>query len=342
MKTTYGFDWKRKKTALFERFEVDTIPQLLDTLQSLREKGYFFRGLSDAKRKLVSSIQRVWHTGGCWKCNSQGMTFAAFMTGLLEHARKSEIFNFCRGLLTDQEIWAYLQHYCCPTPLLDFSENPFVGLFFATNNASETRGFCSLYAIQPSGYIAKEEQDMQDLDTFIRKATALNDERMASAGIKPSTVPLRLRDEGRFKTWGFFKNGGDLPKKDDAYPDCLLEDGVAFFVSKAGNGWCPKITAGRVNLQEGLFVYAPIEELSFEDFIESKRRKVKPGGCRDDLSYPQLKCFDIPPRLVRELKDVVKGEGITNEQLGLSPCPEENAVKKMFGAYLNALEEGAK
>lgn len=331
----YGFDWKHQKNELFEREEVDDVSVFLASIKELRISGFYFRGVSNSKRKLVSSIQRAWHNGGCWRCKSPKSTFTTFMTGLLEFARKSDVFDFCpTRILPDHEVWAYLQHYICPTPFIDFSENPFVGLFFATGHAAEKDGFCSLYCIQPSGYLDGKHQDMMDLDTFITNEIRREE---ALTGFKSDACPVSLRDVARFKAWGFFQENETMKGKSDPYPLSLPENGVAFFVSKTGNGWCPKITEGRVNLQDGLFVYAPIEDIALEDFVAEKNAKVKPDGTSEDLFYPKLKCYDIPAKLIRELKEIVKGEGISDEKLGLLPCLEENKIKTMYGEYLKSL-----
>ncbi len=342
MKEKYGFNWKREKDALFARHEVSSVPELLATLCDLRSRDYFFRGLSDARYKIVSSIQRAWHNGGRWKSAISNTNFTAFMIGLLEFAKKNELFSFCpKSCLMDHEIWAYLQHYGCPTPLLDFSSNPFVALHFATKSASETKGYCSIYAIQPSGTEGEKIQDIVYLDEYIQQTLGQERSQREFAWRPWKACSPRTYALARFKHWGFWQAGQIIPEDPYPYPADLPDDGIAFYISKNGGNWCSKITAGRLNLQEGLFVYAPIENESLEDFIMRKVRKVKTDkGVEEseDVIYQKVKCFDIPAKLVRELREVVAGEHISNDSLGLSPCPEENAVKTMYGAYLNSLQ----
>ena len=142
----------------------------------------------------------------------------------------------------------------------------------------------------------------------------------------------------RFANWGFLENGKAIDESNPPkVPDGLPESGIAFLISKEGNDWCPKITGGRINLQDGLFAYAPIECKSLEEFFFEKLNARDKDDNTEHLIYQRMKCFDIPASLVRELRDAVKGAGISRESLGLTPCEEENAVKTMYGAYLNSL-----
>ena len=155
-----------------------------------------------------------------------------------------------------------------------------------------------------------------------------------------SNCSIRNWRTSKFEHWGFWIAGRSVGEN---LSECnfieLQNNGAAFFISKSSERWCPRIAAGRMHLQDGLFVYAPIETISFEDFIKLKNEKLDLNGCSHDLLYPKLKCFDIPPSLVDDLIRVMKGNGISEATLGLAPCPEENAVKQMFGSYLNSLAE---
>jgi hypothetical protein len=343
MNLKYGRWWKRDKSRLFERKEICSIPQLLALLDDLRNDGYFFRGLPDSRYKIASSIQRIWHGGGCWKCANPSMTFPSFMCSLLDFARASDIFAFGRHCLMDHEIWAYLQHYGCPTPLLDFSTDPLVAAYFATANRRRECGYCSIYAFQPSGMLKGEQQDMMMLDEYLQnafetdlEASVRNNQNSKLNLSQGFNYSVRNWRTSQFKHWGFWEAGHCVGEDINNFFE-LQTNGTAFFISKSSGTWCPRIAAGRMHLQDGLFVYAPIETMSLEDFIKLKNEKRNSDGSSDDLLYPKLKCFDIPPSLVDDLARVVEGDGISEATLGLAPCTEENAVKQMFGSYLNSL-----
>lgn len=335
---TYGCNWRRQKSLLFDRKEIDSVPQLLAELDELRLNNYYFRGQSNAKFAIVSSIQRAWRRGGCWKCKNPTKSYADFMSGLLEFARKSNLFSFCKGSLMDHEIWAYLQHFACPTPLIDFSSNPFVAAFFATEHASDKNGFCSIYALESDLSISGNIQDIQRLDELLQNTVSREKYYVELAGFVYNIRSIRTHSLSRFANWGFMENGVIINDKvNPEYPKSLPENGFAFLISKDGNNWCPKITSGRMNLQEGLFVYAPIADESLEEFFKRKLDKTDEQGNTQSVIYQKMKCFDIPASNVKELRQAVEGANISRDSLGLSPCEQENGVKAMYGEYLNRL-----
>ena len=100
-------------------------------------KGWAFRGVKRASYKLFTSLQRVWIEK---ELGNAGMDHTVIVRHLLNAARRMQSM---RGNDVPQEIksidledelglLSYLQHYDCPTPLLDFSSDIRVALYFAT------------------------------------------------------------------------------------------------------------------------------------------------------------------------------------------------------------------
>jgi len=95
---------------------------------------FSFRGCGEAKYKLYSSSQRFWIEKELDKC----FDYNSFVLKLIENSKEwnnktiSKFFN-PRGIDFSNSIayLSYMQHFNVPTPLLDFTENPCVGLFFA-------------------------------------------------------------------------------------------------------------------------------------------------------------------------------------------------------------------
>ncbi len=335
----YGSDWKRQKDDFFEREEIDSVPQLLAELKQLRNAGFYFRGQSNALYRITSSIQRGWHNGGEWRDDVPNMTFPKFMKGLVEFARLNIFAKFARNHLMDHEIWAYLQHNCCPTPLIDFSNDPFVALHFATSHFSATEGYCSIYAMYPEGYTRRGWNDILFLEEFLDDAYRKEIECNKASGAKTICKNVRFINETWFKRWGFLDKTGVEVGTDLDVVDYMPKNGVMFLILKNLRKWSRKIICERMKRQKGLFVYAPIEDDSLEDFICRKQQKVSVNGESDDLIYQPLKCFDIPGRLVDEIRRAVRGEGISDETLGLEPNCKENEVKILYGEYLNKIVE---
>lgn len=119
----------------------------------------FFRGVTEAKFKLYTSAQRHWIENDVEQW-SDGDYFN-YITSLIENAKNNptlkqvfEKFNY-QEEQKDYSILSLLQHYGCPSPLMDWTYNINVALFFAvdninnasTNKSSDIDKYFSLYVI---------------------------------------------------------------------------------------------------------------------------------------------------------------------------------------------------
>lgn len=111
---------------MFEEVHVSSIEELIQILNAF-SNSHFFRGQADAAWNLESSLERV-----------LGQTWCA------DNARKHEDYSIrtfkSKFHLYDREnaepktklAWlSIMQHYGVPTRLLDFTESPYVALYFA-------------------------------------------------------------------------------------------------------------------------------------------------------------------------------------------------------------------
>ena len=332
-KEKYGSGWRRQKDLLFEREEVETVSQLLAKLAGLQSRGFYFRGQPDARFKITSSIQRAWLDGESWRRRADDLCFAEFSKELVKLARDGLFAGVEKPRVMDHEIWGYLQHYCCPTPFIDFSFDPLVALHFALSHARTDEGCCSVYAMEPEEYRKSNLRDFIRLDEFLKDAYAGKANRNAPADADATSEEIRSLREAEFEYWGYLdKTAGGMTSVGG-----MPKDGVALFIYKDFSKWHRKAVAPRLKSQKGLFVYAPIEDESLEEFIYRKNREIKPDGKNEVFAYPRLKCLDIPGSLVEEARRSVSGAKITESSLCLDPCPEENKAKEMFGSWLNFL-----
>ena len=119
--------------------DLDVIIHKLTEYEQQTKIRYVFRGVSEAKYKLYTSAQRVWHTRNLEK---NGISFLSFINGILQAAKKfnhgllCDYFQRLGVTINDWLILSFLQHYGAPSPLLDFSKKVEAALFFGINTPS--------------------------------------------------------------------------------------------------------------------------------------------------------------------------------------------------------------
>lgn len=119
------------------------------------DKTMIFRGLTEAKYKLINSAQRFWNGE---ELNRLGRNYQDFIQTEIDKAKAFhnnllvKFYNAFGHTAYDLSILSFLQHYKAPTPLLDFTYNFDCALFFGidglTHNPSADIGnYFSIYAI---------------------------------------------------------------------------------------------------------------------------------------------------------------------------------------------------
>ena len=107
-----------------------------------REPACIFRGVKEAKYKLYTSAQREWIKGDLSKKLGED-GFADFVDRVLYQLKKdTRLRNYLktRGIIqNDMFLLSLLQHYGAPTPLLDFTYDREVALFFATRGDEKSQ-----------------------------------------------------------------------------------------------------------------------------------------------------------------------------------------------------------
>ncbi|NOT74961.1 MAG: FRG domain-containing protein [Cyclobacteriaceae bacterium] len=118
-------------------------------------KSVIFRGLNEAKYKLINSAQRFWIGE---ELDKLGRSYLEFIQSEVENAKSfqnnllQKFFNAFGHPAYDLSILSFLQHYKAPTPLLDFTYNFDCALFFGTDGlrhypSSDIDNYFSVYAI---------------------------------------------------------------------------------------------------------------------------------------------------------------------------------------------------
>lgn len=135
------------------------VDQLFDMFADKDKEGLFvFRGATSASQKLYTSSQRIWLGQELFKREDNHVSFN---TRLILEARQdqSEAINryFAQIGLdpnNDFSMLSYMQHYGAPTPFLDFTEDPFVAMWFASQERAtsvddnEIDQYFSVYSVR--------------------------------------------------------------------------------------------------------------------------------------------------------------------------------------------------
>lgn len=152
-----------QKDIFFEQRKIDTEADFEALVDEMNGKGrLLYRGMREAKFRLYSSLQRHWIINNY---EAKGITHLDFLQVMIENARIHQNqylpkFIAAQGLNPENNITvlAALQHYGCPTPVLDWTYSFDVALYFALDglqprtSTKEIDQYFSVYSIEESEF----------------------------------------------------------------------------------------------------------------------------------------------------------------------------------------------
>lgn len=151
----------------------DDFDLLYKSLRESSQQRYIFRGMGEAKYKLFTSLQRYYIESRI----PSAMSMQDFIQKEISNIDKDPLREYYRRLnvkTSDYLFLSFLQHYGAPTPLLDFSHNINVALYFATEQLNYGQGsndiddYFSLYYICIDDSIATSDNDLPNLATLLK------------------------------------------------------------------------------------------------------------------------------------------------------------------------------
>jgi FRG domain-containing protein len=272
-------------------FKIDQASQFkqwydeMKLLMTANRLGNFFRGIGEARFKLYNSAQRFWMQNNLMQLEaiSKPILYIRMVQDMVDAAKKQDLFKKAfdyYGLTaeqTDFPILSILQHYGAPTPLMDWTYNLDVALFFAVEQAKhferddDIENYMSVYRIVKS-----------DQSTFIKSNL-----QVVSGNVFPSITFLGT-------TW----------------PDTVYY--ISDFEVKDQRQIKPLTTFYNLNIlpQEGLFIFNPLETDPLEkiavrkspasmiicyninkDLAEMVRLTINKNGINQSFIYPELKIY---------------------------------------------------
>ena len=120
-----------EKSNNFNILRIETIEDLvLNFGEKFDKLNGIFRGISKAKYKIYTSLQREYIL--------ENLDANFSIENYLENFKKDQLlssyFNSLQIKLTKIAILSFLQHYQAPTPLIDFTKNLSIAIYFAIEN----------------------------------------------------------------------------------------------------------------------------------------------------------------------------------------------------------------
>jgi hypothetical protein len=280
------------------------------------EKGQkykaYFRGMGEAKHKLYSSAQRLWSNYEIrdWKRPGPQLQYQDFVMKLINESLNdntllAKVFKLygIEGTHKEFPCLSILQHYGSPTPLLDWTYNFRVALFFATE-----------YATVPAASIANELDDYFAIYVITEQTFRIKEIEKRERALDPFPDPLEIE-----KQKSVLNSFPDPLER--AHPGhlSLLTD-IKLDVTGKYNPADPfkkplmaTIYNQYIIPQEGLFIFNPHAEVPLEDLFSKESLNAIPKGAV--VPNSSFMVYNIHKRLLEYVKRKIAMEGYTRDYI---------------------------
>ena len=218
---------------MIEEIQITDTDDLIRTLNAL-PNNYIYRGHADSRWKLESTLERT--LGSKW---SQDMAEKYEEHYLNLFKSKFHIYNNNEHEPKSKLAWlSLMQHYGAPTRLIDFTESPYIALYFALEAYNpQNKSDIAIYAIDYSSIMDASLSFISTIDSSFKKARVeiigKQDELFDNVVDRFSyeivwiTEPLELnaridRQAGTFLISGNRKKRIELLLGSSIYSDCKI------------------------------------------------------------------------------------------------------------------------
>ena len=279
------------KATKFESVNINSKAELDNLISEWKGKNnnktVIFRGLTEAKYKLINSAQRFWNAE---ELDRLGRSYEDFIQTEIDRAKTfhnnllEKFYDAFGHPAYDLSILSFLQHYKAPTPLLDFTYSFDSALFFATdglkhNPSLDIENYCSIYAIDTKGVPREFPSIISHIESSLSQIDKILIETKGQK-INTSSV-LKNFEQLKYKTF----HGLTL-----FYLPGYTPIGIRFSLKSRPDF---KLVYNQHNLniinQKGLFVFNSDPTHPLEDFFSGGYDT----GFQNTFLLPKMKCWNI-------------------------------------------------
>lgn len=282
-------------------------------------KDYVFRSVNEAKFKLYSSAQRQWIWNDLFKNYHSYEDYINSRIVLVQNHQ--DIISFLSNnkiSLNDFAILALHQHYSQPSPLVDFTYNPLLSLFFAFDNVkpgttgNEIDNYVSLYRLKYTHPCFCSIQDVNVHGTNTLSDT-LRNLNIPLTQIDTSKVLFDIRN----LTYNEYADIGIMLVHGDKMGITNIQ------IPALGFTCTYNITNPNLRNQEGLFMLNTTEDIPLEDLIRKKHRYVG----------PLIDCYDINKELEPYIRTTYLDPAGINHSLIYPQDKDSQNLRNWLGSF---------
>jgi hypothetical protein len=301
-----------KKSRHFYHEKINSVEEFDNFYEKLKnDRKNIYRGVNNASYKLYNSLQRHFIENNLDSCFDD---FNDFVENDIEKAKKwnnniliKSYSSLGHNTVYDLSILSFLQHSKSPTPLLDWSYNFDISLFFScehnlNKSENEIENYCSLYIFSL--------MDNHEISNLSNAYNSINDNFIRAKNSNPQVDETQLQDKIDTHSYSLIK------ELDISYISDELSSNVKF----------PLYTNANLNIlnQEGLFIYtnSPTQPLE----------KILNGAGKYFISIhvtryvTKIRCIDINKNLIKDILKKLEIKGITNDYI----YPKPESIKKFL------------
>jgi len=310
-----------QKSIFFDQVNIETEEEFDAIFEEHKDKeNHLYRGVSEAKWRLYSSIQRHWLQSKLYETEADYLQLLERIVANGREAHSEEISQLIKEKNGDSEndiaILSYLQHHGCPTPLMDWSFKFCNALYFAldgiqpNSGTREVENYFSLYHIEEEHLKSSSiklwiDQSLANVEAekFKEEIAKVANNRSKRRAMEARFKRRKLFDRQKVKGAGMVAHMVKMKRLINIsigyFSDRDEADGLYFSLDNSKN----------ILNQEGVFTWnadpsKPLEQMGNEQIQEEEG---------EDTNYRFSQCYNIHKHLEKHVRARIEKEGVTKD-----------------------------